>query len=242
MKTIKVIAVFTVVCFLVAMGVIFSGTVNMGADRPHWPATRKLIEIQREQSIAAHAKGIETPALDDPRLIAEGAEHYAPMCSGCHLAPGMEDTEIRKGLYPRPPNLADARHASGQGDAVRAAARQFWIIKHGIKMTAMPAWGTTHDDQSIWALVAFVRKLPDLSAGQYKTMTSAAAGQSHDDGGHDHSSPQATPEQPATEETDHAHGHGETSDAKQVETDVHHHGPENGHTHDNEETAHSHTH
>ena len=53
-------------------------------------------------------------------------------------------------------------------------AETFWIIKHGIKMTAMPAWGKTHDDRLIWDMVAFVRKLPGLSPAQYQAITQNA--------------------------------------------------------------------
>src|SRR3546814_6392165 len=53
----------------------------------------------------------------------------------------------------------------------RSASEQFWIIKHGIKMTAMPAWGKTHDDRLIWDMVAFIRQLPSLSPAQYQAMT-----------------------------------------------------------------------
>jgi mono/diheme cytochrome c family protein len=112
-----------------------------------------------------HARGIVVPHLDDPKLIAMGAEHYADMCTGCHLAPGMEDSEIRQGLYPIPPKLADV----GAGDP----AEQFWVIKHGIKLTAMPAWGATHSDEAVWGLVAFVQKLPTLSPEQYRQATGA---------------------------------------------------------------------
>ena len=44
----------------------------------------------------------------------------------------------------------------------------FWILKHGIKMTGMAAWGPTHNDNLIWNMVAFLRKLPGLSAAQYQ--------------------------------------------------------------------------
>jgi mono/diheme cytochrome c family protein len=82
-----------------------------------------------------------------------GAEHYDEMCVECHLAPGKEENELRAGLNPKPPKLA------APGDH-RTPEHDFWIIKHGIKMTAMPAWGVTHDDRSIWAMTTFVQKLP----------------------------------------------------------------------------------
>ena len=49
--------------------------------------------------------------------------------------------------------------------------RAFWIVKHGIKMSAMPAWGKTLDDAQIWDIVAFVRKLPDMSPEAYQDLS-----------------------------------------------------------------------
>ncbi|HEY2426011.1 MAG TPA: cytochrome c, partial [Pseudolabrys sp.] len=73
-------------------------------------------------------------------------------------------------------------------------ARAFWAIKHGIKLTAMPAWGTTHDNTAIWNIVAFLQKLPDLTPEQYTSLTAAAE---HDHEGHEHSHEHAA---------DHEHG------------------------------------
>lgn len=92
------------------------------------------------------------------------------MCSGCHLAPGLEPTEISKGLYPKPPNFS-VRHENHD----MSAAQQFWVIEHGIKMTAMPAWGATHGDAVIWDMVAFIRRLPSLSAEEFRAATTEEA-------------------------------------------------------------------
>ncbi|MGQ0835010.1 MAG: c-type cytochrome [Gammaproteobacteria bacterium] len=144
-----------------------------------------MLEAVRDRSVATRSSDIAVPSLDDPKLIAVGAEHYAEMCTGCHLAPGLRDTEIRAGLYPKPPNLAE------HGEH-RAPEETFWIIKHGFKMTGMPAWGLTHDDESIWGMVAFVRRLPDLSPDAYRELVEPD--ESHDTkkqqagaSGHDHS-------------------------------------------------------
>ena len=181
-------AVFTVVLLGIA-GVgayIYLGLYDIGADTPHSEPVYETLETLRERSIAVRAAGIEVPPLDDPALIAEGAEHYSAMCSGCHLAPGIENTEIRAGLYPQPPNLAQHEHGESHADMdmQTAAARQFWIIKHGIKLTAMPAWGTTHSDEAIWGLVAFLQKLPELSAQDYKSISTSVGGHQHGGGKH----------------------------------------------------------
>ena len=151
-----------IIIFIVA-GAIFicSGAYDISADTQHWPITRQLIGELREHSIAQRAHGVSVPNLDDAAMVKEGAQHYMEMCSGCHLAPGMDDSEIRHGLNPKPPNLT--RFAPDPAEA-------FWTIKHGIRMSGMPAWGPTHDDQKIWAMVAFLQKQPKMSAEEFRQL------------------------------------------------------------------------
>ncbi len=137
----------------------------MGADAPHWPLTHQLISTLRDRSIASASADLQPPDLTDASRVLKGAGQYAAMCTGCHLSPGMKQSEIRPGLYPLPPNLSQVR--------VNPKVA-FWTIKHGIKMSAMPAWGATHDDATIWSIVAFVQKLPHLDAAQYKDMVAKA--------------------------------------------------------------------
>jgi mono/diheme cytochrome c family protein len=142
------------------------GAFDVAADRPDGALMRHVFAFARERSIDARAEGIEAPKLDAPERIAEGAEHYSAMCTGCHLAPGMAENEMRPGLNPKPPLLASF--------PAEDPAEQFWIVKHGIKMTGMPAWGLTHSDAEIWNIVAFLQKLPKLSASQYRALTAHA--------------------------------------------------------------------
>lgn len=181
MQTLKITLITLAALLVVGLGLIYAGAFNVAADDPHWGITYRLMETTRERSVATRANSVPAPpALDDPQLIAMGAEHYAEMCTGCHLAPEMRETEMRAGLYPKPPNLVEH-------DMHRSPQETFWIIKHGLKMTGMPAWGATHDDQSIWGLVAFVRKLPELSPDAYRELVAqAGGGHSHDDEGHSH--------------------------------------------------------
>jgi len=143
-----------------AFAIVYAGFLNIAADAPHSDLTYAIMETVRSRSISARSKNIRLPKLDDEKLIAAGAGHYAEMCSGCHLSPGNNDTDIRAGLYPKPPDLTKRIQASPQ--------ETFWVIKHGIKMSGMPAWGKTHDDASIWGLVAFLQKLPNLTFVQYR--------------------------------------------------------------------------
>jgi mono/diheme cytochrome c family protein len=152
---------------------IYAGMYNIAADVPHTQPVYWLLNTLRDRSIAVHATDIVVPHdLDDPKRIASGAGQYAEMCSGCHLAPGMKRTEISRGLYPRAPELRRKSRFT--------PAEQFWIVKHGVKMTGMPAWGVTHNDELLWDVVAFLQKLPELTPEQYQTLVKSAP-KTHDE-------------------------------------------------------------
>jgi len=141
---------------------IESGYYNIGADDHHTKLVLTLIEELRERSIGARTDTIDLHYVEDPEKIAAGAQHYATLCVGCHLAPGVTKSEIRPGLYPHPPNLSQEDLHDGR--------RAFWIIKHGIKMSAMPAWSKTLDDEAIWDVVSFLRKMPDMTPETYEQL------------------------------------------------------------------------
>lgn len=188
----SVIGVGTVAGF----GFIQSGGFDFAADTAHSTGLTKLIAWAREQSIAKESKTIVPPGdFAAAERIRRGAGNYDAMCVGCHLSPGAEDSEIRKGLYPVPPNLslADAATEQSAGDG-----RRFWIIKHGIKGSAMPAWAKGGmDDEAIWDLTAFIKVLPKLSANEYRASVAASEGHSHAG-----MAPEPTVQQPAP-----GHGH-----------------------------------
>jgi mono/diheme cytochrome c family protein len=157
------VAATLVVIAAAAAAVIATGAYDVAADAPHTALVAKVIAIARERSIDMRASGINVPPLGDAKMIREGAEHYAAMCTGCHLAPGTRENAMHRGLNPKPPVLASLSPEDPN--------EQFWIIKHGLKMTAMPAWGATHSDAEIWNMVAFLQKLPGLSPAQYRDLT-----------------------------------------------------------------------
>ncbi|WP_426664366.1 c-type cytochrome [Rhodanobacter aciditrophus] len=157
---------------------VYSGLYDIGADDHHTRPVFDLLQTLRERSIHRRAEDIKVPDLNDPQLILKGAGQYAAMCTGCHLAPGMDDSELRVGMYPQPPDLAKVRV-----DPKVA----FWVIKHGIKMSAMPAWGMAgHDDPTIWSMVAFLEKLPGMTPAEYKAIVAKAPPDEDMDMGHDH--------------------------------------------------------
>ncbi len=162
-----------VVLALAAGAFVWSGLYNIGADDPHYRATHAILETLRERSIETRAGKLDVPDLSDPARITQGAGNYSAMCTGCHLSPGMVETELSKGLYPAPPNLSTQKVEPAQA---------FWVIKHGIKASGMPAWGKSMADDYIWNMAAFLQKLPTLDAAQYRAMVANSSGHSHGGG------------------------------------------------------------
>ena len=158
-----------VVTCAVGIVAVWSGVFNVAATDPHSAVTTWLLDTTMRRSVAVHSSSIVAPKSYTEAQVEKGFEEYAEMCVTCHGAPGRERSSIGKGLAPRPPKLTVA--AQHWNDA-----ELFWIVKNGIKMTGMPAFGPTHDEDTLWSIVAFVRQLPDMTAEQYQQLSDKAAG------------------------------------------------------------------
>jgi mono/diheme cytochrome c family protein len=164
MRSIRILVALIVLLAAGAAGVAYSGIFDVSAAvaEPAWRA--KLFETVKDRSIDRRVAALPAaPPLGDPQLIRAGFVHFSEMCVGCHGAPGVPKSEIGMGLNPDPPDLAHE-------GAEQAPARLFWVLKNGIKMTGMPAFGMTHTDEQIWSMVAFLKQLPKLSPQQYAAM------------------------------------------------------------------------
>ena len=148
-----------------AVAFVWFGMYNVAADEPHWPITHRLMETVRGRSIGTRAASIEVPALDDEVLIRSGAGNYNAMCVGCHLS---------RGLYPAPPTWSEL--------GAVAPREAFWVIKHGVKMSGMPAWGKSMDDRSIWGIVALLQQFPRMTKARYDELVAGSGGHDHGDG------------------------------------------------------------
>jgi mono/diheme cytochrome c family protein/ketosteroid isomerase-like protein len=174
MKILRLGLLAGVLVLIGAAAFIYLGIFAPGADEPHSALVHRILQVSRDRAIAVRADDLKVPNLSDAAVIRQGAGNYAVMCSGCHLAPGMPATELSKGLYPAPPALASALDLD--------PAEAFWVIKHGIKMSAMPAWGKSMGDSYIWGLVAFLKAMPVMTPAEYRERVATSGGHSHGGG------------------------------------------------------------
>ena len=160
---------------LVPVLLMVTGAIDVGADVKPGLIERTLAPWARDRSVAKRAPKEKNPQAGDPAAIATGLAHYREMCVMCHGAPGVAAAELSEGLNPSAPALGEQGDDTPDGEL-------FWVIKHGIRMTPMPAFGPTRTDKEIWGIVAFIRHLPDLTAQERDSLRAATGGkaQHHD--------------------------------------------------------------
>lgn len=148
-----------------ALGLLLaaSGVVSIAASDGHWAVTERFLRFAMRRSVAFHARGIRAPRLDDPLLVLKGAGHYELGCAPCHGSPSQTSPRLARASLPRPPPLT-------RRDADWSDAERFYVVRHGIKLTGMPAWPSAQRDDEVWAMVALLRALPGMSAEAYRRL------------------------------------------------------------------------
>jgi mono/diheme cytochrome c family protein len=181
-RSIKILLVLLVLGTGIIVAYGYSGLQDVSADAGHLGLTGWWLETVRGQSVARAARGVEV-RLPEPMteaLVYEAVTAYEDMCARCHAPPGREPTVLARGLNPNPPDLARAARGHPPEEL-------FWVTRHGIRMTGMPAWGVTHSDDELWRLIALVLRFPEMTGNDYEALLAAArdAGIEHHHG-HDH--------------------------------------------------------
>jgi mono/diheme cytochrome c family protein len=145
---------------LVAVAVIYGGLYNIAATEQHFQPVFNAMEITMRHSVRLRARHVEQPPLTDEAMILRGGACFRDKCAQCHGAPGVAPDDMGKSLQPLPGPLVNARRQWRPREL-------YWITRHGVRMSGMPAWQHRLTDAELWSVVAFMQRLPDLSAAQY---------------------------------------------------------------------------
>lgn len=163
-----------------AVAFVVWGVYDVSAIQQHTRPVYDLLGTALRRSIRQRGEQIDPPPLDRPVLLRDGFRHYHRKCVQCHGAPGVARDDIGKGLTPMPGNLVHTGREWSAGEI-------FWTVKNGIKMSGMPAWRFTFTDEQLWAIVAFIKRMPYLTALEYQALVEEF---------------EATPQPPPTPEAD----------------------------------------
>ncbi|WP_367716633.1 c-type cytochrome [Nitratireductor sp. GISD-1A_MAKvit] len=150
---------------------ILSGIYNVSASVRHFLITEKIINFTLDRSIAFHSDDDQPENVHTDGMARLGARHFELGCAPCHGRPEDPPNPVALKMYPAPPDLA------ARVDA-REDTELAWIVENGLKFTGMPAWTGEGRGDEVWPLVAFLRRLPGMTAPDYarlagRTRTSA---------------------------------------------------------------------
>jgi mono/diheme cytochrome c family protein len=174
MRFLAVIGVLAIAVAIVGIVYFFGGFYDVAVANGGNAVVEWAVGRVSDASVDRHATAPPVPAwFNDAKTVQAGAREFAEEgCVRCHGAPGVKPEKFTQGMNPKPPNLAKASAPDEPG-------KVFWIVKHGIRMTGMPEFGSHAGDDEIWRAVAFVKHLGSVTPAEFKAWSGAggAAGE-----------------------------------------------------------------
>ncbi len=160
MKWVRWIVLLGVGAAMLAGLVVLSGLVPVTASSGHFPITAWGLELAMERSVATNSLGIEPPPLANEALVMQGAAHFESGCAWCHGQPQSAPGRIVTHMTPHPSDLNEELEKWSD-------SQLFYIVRHGVKFTGMPAWPAQQRSDEVWSIVAFLKRYNDLTIDQY---------------------------------------------------------------------------
>lgn len=167
-KTLAAVGAAVVLCagFCLA-DMMFSGRRGFSARGQPSKLETTLARTMRGLSIASRARELANPVKSTPQVLAEARAHWGDHCAICHGNDGSGDTMVSAGMYPKAPDMRlPMTQELTDGEL-------YYLIQNGVRMTGMPGWGDADDEtaEESWALVHFIRHLPNLTEGELEEMS-----------------------------------------------------------------------
>lgn len=153
---------------VIGAAVVLRGMISHGFSARDQPSAVEafLAGRMRHWAVPANARKMTNPFVDSAEAVAAGRMHFADHCALCHGNDGRGKTEIGQNLYPKAPDMW------GKQTQSLSDGELFYIIKNGVRLTGMPAWGedTPDDERGSWHLVSFIRHVPWITPKELEEM------------------------------------------------------------------------
>ncbi|WP_321878591.1 c-type cytochrome [Paraburkholderia bannensis] len=158
------ISAFIALFALAALCYAFSGRVAVDAISKDNRFVAWFLHTTYQRSLDRQSASVVVPVqLATPERIEAGAKLYDQHCVYCHGAPGVPPDAIGAGIAPKAPELLAASRKNNPQST-------WWVMRHGVKMTAMPAFGKSLPDSELWNLAAFLQSEKGIDAGHYAAL------------------------------------------------------------------------
>jgi len=131
------------------------GLMPVSADGNHSRLEARIMPAVLHASIVRHASAEKNPVPLNEDTLKAGVDTYKAMCARCHSTPDGEASVYGQSFYPPAPKLPE-------GMSQYTDSQLFWVIKHGIRNTGMPGWGSMLSDEEIWQVVSLLKNSQDL--------------------------------------------------------------------------------
>ncbi|WP_333874759.1 c-type cytochrome [Methylobacter sp.] len=146
---------------VLVLAIAYSGIFNVAASAGHPELLEWLLTLGKSRSVIVNSKPVDAPELNLTELVPLGAAHFQGGCATCHGVPGQSVNPVYDQMLPQPPDLQI--HAP-----MWKREQLFWMVRHGIQFTGMPAWSGDKRDDEVWAVVAFLEALPSMKPEDYR--------------------------------------------------------------------------
>jgi len=147
------------------------GLVDPRADIPVNGLERKIAMPSLDASVERRAPETANPVEASAANLTAGMKIYQANCANCHGDVNHPRAALADALYPRAPQFVE--DAPDMPDY-----QNFYIIRHGIRLSGMPAWGQSLNDLQMWEVTTFLSHMSRLPAGvseQWKAEAGAVA-------------------------------------------------------------------
>ncbi|KAF0675842.1 c-type cytochrome [Profundibacterium mesophilum] len=159
----KTLLVLALVGLIGAAAVVGLGLYNVSARLGHVPGLSWVLNTTFRNSVDLYAHESEPVPPLTADMVLLGARHYDAACKVCHARPGEARSATSLSMVPAPPHITEA--------VEEWSANEFhWIVMEGVKMSGMPYWPSERKDE-VWAMVAFLKAVPSMSADDYLALT-----------------------------------------------------------------------
>lgn len=167
------VALSAAVAGMIGLYLMFGGF-NTSASSPHSSVVAWAVHLTMKQSVKSRAPEMAQPAVVSKATLLSGAAEYREHCLECHGGPGAARAKWVSAMLPNPPYLLDAGRRWSRGE-------MFEVINHGVKMTAMPAWGEVMPRKKVEDVTTFVELLPTFKPAQFAQLMHVARGSASDE-------------------------------------------------------------
>ena len=150
--------VFTVLIIVIGGYIVLkAGMVDMSADQTPSRLERRLGGTALDASVAKRAADLKNPLEATDANLLEGMHIYVQNCAECHGDPKEQESRFGSALNPQAPQFMKNTPDMPENE-------NYYIARHGVRLTGMPAWDKLLSDDQLWKVTAFLSHMEKLPA------------------------------------------------------------------------------